>query len=396
MIRAPIRFAALLAAMLATPAQAACDAANTYTLSFASYPAMALAYDTEYPVTITSSAGGSRSIKLQMAQNGLSSTQVNGAAYPRVNTLFSGADGGNNLVMGGVFANRNQSMDGTSRMMTLTITFDVPVRDVAITMNDVDFSANQYRDFVKVVGGNTVNGAAVSYTPVLTTPWGQSSATGGTRTSNSSSLAVGSTTQNGIVVDPDEALGRSTADSGTDTGTLFATFAQPVRTVTVKYGNAPYTSGENTTGQQAIGFEAISFCPMPAIAMTKKSTPVTSTLGAYALPGNDVIYELTVTNSGGSPVDASTIVLADMLPANVIFRNSAYDTTTTTNYSFSANSSGVALAAARVTYSNNNGSSYAYTPASGYDTAVDAVRYSPTGTMAANSSFSVRFKAQVK
>lgn len=53
------------------------------------------------------------------------------------------------------------------------------------------------------------------------------------------------------------------------------------------------------------------------------------------------------------------------------------------------------LAAANVAYTSNNGATYVYTPAAGVDPLVDGVRYSPTGTMAANSSFSVRFRTRV-
>ena len=58
--------------------------------------------------------------------------------------------------------------------------------------------------------------------------------------------------------------------------------------------------------------------------------------------------------------------------------------------------SGLTFAAANLTYSNNGGTSYVYTPAAGYDTAVNAVRFAPQGTMAANSSFSIQFRVKIK
>ena len=45
---------------------------------------------------------------------------------------------------------------------------------------------------------------------------------------------------------------------------------------------------------------------------------------------------------------------------------------------------------------HNGGGSYAYSPASGYDAAVNAIRLAPQGTMAPNSTFTIRFRAQVK
>jgi hypothetical protein len=63
---------------------------------------------------------------------------------------------------------------------------------------------------------------------------------------------------------------------------------------------------------------------------------------------------------------------------------------------FTANSSGLTLSAANVSYSNNGGASFAYTPTSGTDPNVNAIRIRPQGTMAANSSYSVAFLAEVK
>lgn len=117
----------------------------------------------------------------------------------------------------------------------------------------------------------------------------------------------------------------------------------------------------------------------------------------FNAPGSDVAYTLTVTNSGGSPVDLGSLVLTDVLPANVTFYNGDYDPAVpgTGPFQLTAGSSGVTLAAGGRAYSNNNGSTYAYTPASGYDANVDAVRLTPTGSMAANSSFTIRFRARI-
>ena len=168
----------------------------------------------------------------------------------------------------------------------------------------------------------------------------------------------------------------------------------------MRYGNYPYQSGESTTGQQAMGISRLSFCPMPAVTVAKTSAPYITTAGSpdrFNAPGSDVAYTLTVTNSGGSPVDASSLVLTDVLPANLTFYNGDYNASSPGMgpFELTAGTSGVTLPAAGRAYSNNNGSTYAYTPAAGYDAAVDAVRLTPTGTMAANSSFTIRFRARV-
>jgi len=55
----------------------------------------------------------------------------------------------------------------------------------------------------------------------------------------------------------------------------------------------------------------------------------------------------------------------------------------------------VTLTAANVTYSNNGGTTYTYVPAAGYDPAVNRLRFAPGGTMAANSSFTIKFRARI-
>ena len=135
--------------------------------------------------------------------------------------------------------------------------------------------------------------------------------------------------------------------------------------------------------------------------MAKTAAPFVTAAGdpaRFNAPGSDILYTLTVSNIGGSTVDASTIVLNDVLPGKVSFYNGDIDGAgpLTSNFEFVAGSSGLTLATGNLSYSNNGGSSYGYSPISGYDTAVNAVRLAPQGTMAANSSFTVRFRAQIK
>lgn len=66
--------------------------------------------------------------------------------------------------------------------------------------------------------------------------------------------------------------------------------------------------------------------PSPSL-QANKSVAVydpTST-GLYALPGNDVIYTINVSNTGDGPVDADTIELIDILPSEIEFWNGDID-----------------------------------------------------------------------
>ncbi|MEO0033033.1 MAG: hypothetical protein RIS94_2791 [Pseudomonadota bacterium] len=378
-------------ALLPGVASAACDTANQYTFSYAARAAATLAYGTTYTYTATSGSGATRTFTVNVSQNGLSSTQVNTTQMPMIGTLVTGAtSSANALNFGGTFSSRTASMTGTTRVIVMTVTFSQPVRDFALTAFDIDYTLNQFRDWVQVTGSDGTN----TYTPALSTPWGNGNGATQPRTATSSSLTSGATTTP-VTLTSSQVAGTGASGNNSDTGTLYASFAQPVTSITFKYGNYPLTGTETTSGQQAIGIGGFSFCPMPALALTKTSAPASGTLGAYNIPGNDVIYTLSLANSGGSPVDAGTVVLTDTLPAGVTFRNNAFDGTTSLPVKV-VSAGGTSLGAADITYSKVGDATFTYTPASGYDPQVDAIRIAPTGALAANSTLQVQFAAQVR
>jgi uncharacterized repeat protein (TIGR01451 family) len=110
-------------------------------------------------------------------------------------------------------------------------------------------------------------------------------------------------------------------------------------------------------------------------------------------PGTDLTYSITFTNAGGAT--ASSFVITDSIPTNTDFKvgsvTSALGTTGLT----------VAIA-----YSNNGGSTYAYTPVSagggapaGYDRNVSNVRWTFTGNLsrtAPNNTGSVGFTVRIR
>jgi hypothetical protein len=275
-------------------------------------------------------------------------------------------------------------------------TFATPIRDMTIRVHDIDQAAGQYRDWLMVQG---VNGAS-TYVPSLSTPSGNNNGATGPRTAAGSTLALGPYTATGINIPNTQGVGTSTsANTGSDDGDITISFPQPVTTVTLRYGNHPLIGSESGTGQQAYGISALSFCPMPNLAMTKTSAPYAATgPDRFNAPLSDVVYTLTITNSGGSPVDLAGITLTDALPSTLSFYNGDFDPTApgTDPFQINAGSSGVTLSAANVAYSNNGGTSYAYTPAAGYDGNVNRIRFSPGGSLAANSSFNIKFRARIK
>jgi uncharacterized repeat protein (TIGR01451 family) len=386
--KCPAVAAAILALLSQQAVAASCDSANLFSFSFASQPAATLAYGSTYIYTATNSNGATQAFSILIAQNGMTSTLAGGAQMPNISTLVTGPDATlRDLVVGGVFGARTASMAGTTRLASVTFTFPTPIHNFSLTAHDVDFGANQFRDWVQVtaIAGST-------YTPVLTTPWGTGN-NGLPTTSASSSLTVGPTTSP-LSLSVSQLAGTATSGNNSDTGTFTANFAQPVTNVAFKYGNYPLTGTETTTGQQAIGIAGISFCAMPIISLTKSSTPAIGALGAFNLPDNDVIYTITVTNSGASSADGNSIVISDALPANTTFRNAAVDGTTVLPIKLTG-PAGISLSSANVTYRKTGTSTFNYTPAAGYDPQVAEVRIVPGGELGANSSFSVQFVAKV-
>lgn len=131
--------------------------------------------------------------------------------------------------------------------------------------------------------------------------------------------------------------------------------------------------------------------------------------GLFALPGNDVVYTITITNTGDVPTDTDSIVVIDELPPEVTFFNGDVDgpgaeteavafaelQTTGLNAFDFANDVGFSDATSRpATFAD-----CAYAPAIGYDPAVTYVCVNPKGVMQAGDpdpSFAVSFRVRIR
>jgi uncharacterized repeat protein (TIGR01451 family) len=130
--------------------------------------------------------------------------------------------------------------------------------------------------------------------------------------------------------------------------------------------------------------------PVPNVGLTKSVTP---NAAGQVLPGVDLVYTIAFSNTGTA--GATSFVISDPIPANTDFKvGSATSSLGTTGLSVT------------ITYSNNNGTSYNYTPASGgggapagYDRNVTNVRWTFTGTLtqtSPNNSGSVGFTSRIR
>ena len=131
------------------------------------------------------------------------------------------------------------------------------------------------------------------------------------------------------------------------------------------------------------------------------SDPVNGTTNPKLIPGAVVEYAITVRNVGAGVVDASSIVLLDVMPAEMAF---AVGTPVTFTNGTPTSGLNTFNAGTMVRYSQGAGgvAPYTYTPTGSFDANVRGIRIAPTGTMAAASSatsqpsFTVRFRAQVR
>jgi uncharacterized repeat protein (TIGR01451 family) len=143
-----------------------------------------------------------------------------------------------------------------------------------------------------------------------------------------------------------------------------------------------------------LGINSISItslpAPVPNVALQKSLTPTTP---SQVIPGADLLYAISFTNSGTAT--ASNLIIIDQIPANTDFKVSSV-----------TNSLGTTGLTVTVAYSNNGGSTYAYTPASGgggavpgYDRSATHIRWTFTGNLSQaspNNSGSVSFTSRIR
>jgi hypothetical protein len=172
----------------------------------------------------------------------------------------------------------------------------------------------------------------------------------------------------------------------------------------------PNTVGGSVTPRNGDDIRCtISNAPNPpsvALRVTKTTTatadPYNSAINPKRIPGGTSAYDITVVNTGTAPVDANSLVIADVIPVNT---SMVVAGATPVQFIDGTPSSGLAFANANVSYSNqvSGGAPYSYLPtpnASGVDPRVTGLRIAPSGTMAGATvagqpSFRVRFQVVV-
>jgi len=118
---------------------------------------------------------------------------------------------------------------------------------------------------------------------------------------------------------------------------------------------------------------------------------------SHSIPGGTAQYTVTVLNSGRGTADSGSMVIVDAIPTNTVFLVSS-----ATPFVFAAGTSG--LTGATIAYSNDNGTTYAYTPTCTtpcQDSNINAVKFTLAGTMAGQTggttpSFNLSFQVVIK
>jgi hypothetical protein len=127
----------------------------------------------------------------------------------------------------------------------------------------------------------------------------------------------------------------------------------------------------------------------------------------YRIPGNDIIYKISIRRTTGQAVSNNSIFVLDSVPTNLIFYNGDYDGAGPGNtpVGFVDNGSGLIFTyATDVKYSNAvvSPTSFAactYAPIAAYDVNVKHICVNPKGSFVsglAGSSFDLFFRAQIK
>lgn len=173
-------------------------------------------------------------------------------------------------------------------------------------------------------------------------------------------------------------------------------------TTTRKTGGSTY----DVTSEFSLNYTSEAAASLTAAKSVSVFDPTAA--GLYALPGNDIISSMLVTNAGSGAADADTIVIIDEVPSEMIFYNGDMDDGgPATNPVYFTQTGGAGLTFTYGTdaaYSDSmtrptNMAGCNYTPSAGYDSNVTYVCFNPKGAMASGDpdpTFTVQFRARIK
>lgn len=270
------------------------------------------------------------------------------------------------------------------------------------SLSVIDVSSVQHFNAAFAGGAATTNfdrGSTVYVRAVVSDPFGSFDIAGANVTILDS---AGTTIVNNIAM-------AQVADSGAATRTYEYAFVVPNTAAAGAWTTRVLAreGTENTITDLGVGsFDIV----LPALSVQKLSSvvsdPINGATNPKRIPGSVVRYTVTVTNAGAGAVDASTLAIADPLPADVELCVTAACGGVLAFVDGSPASGLTFTYATHTSFSSapSGGAPYSYTPApspDGYDANIRGIRIAPNGAMAGASSsgatsFSIRFNVRVR
>jgi len=155
------------------------------------------------------------------------------------------------------------------------------------------------------------------------------------------------------------------------------------------------TSRRHTS--ENIGYWVFDNNQTPTMSASKDVAMFSGNASAYAIPGSDVIYTITVENTGSGPVDANTIIMIDAMPSELSFMTGSL--TFTDNDSGLTFDSAFDVAFSKAATAPANFGACGDSPSGTYDPDITFICLAPKGTMSEGtitpSSFTIEFRAAV-
>lgn len=149
------------------------------------------------------------------------------------------------------------------------------------------------------------------------------------------------------------------------------------------FWTAAVTGVEGTEGTVTQTSNGSFDLDVPSLLVMKtvliNSDPVEGTTRPKSIPGATVQYTILVQNNGRGPVDSGSLVITDPVPANT-----GFDLTGATPFTFADGTPSSGLSSPTMSFSNNGGSTYTYSPTCTRpctDTAITNFKITFTGSM---------------
>jgi uncharacterized repeat protein (TIGR01451 family) len=313
------------------------------------------------------------------------------ATYTVTGTLSATASGTltntANVAVPSWLTDSNPANNTASDSDTIDLSADLGITKTDGLANVTPGSAVTYSIVVSNAGPDTSNGSIVTDTvpaSITGVTWTCGAPTGG------ATCGTASGSGNAISTTANLPSGSSVTYTvlGTLSSTATGTLSNSATVITPASGVSDPTDLGRTGAGNNSATDNTTISPMPIVNLIKSVSP-----GGNQSPGTDLAYTINFSNTGS--LAASNFVITDPIPASTDFKIGSM-----------TNALGTTGLTVTLAYSNNGGTTYVYTPASGaggapagYDRLVTNVRWTFTGNLSQtppNNAGSVGFTTRIR